>query len=104
MCLRIFRHVHFWKILIPQTQHISYTQYDISASIVISLGHSRFYRSAYVMLRPSYPRLKKVVQEAVLHVPVQLHSAMLQTAADENGKSSVTANKFLKVVADAWMN
>src|SRR5271156_6501178 len=34
------------------------------------------------MLGPSYPCLKKVIQEAVLHVPVQLHSAMLQTAVE----------------------
>ena len=56
------------------------------------------------MLGPSYPCLKKVVQEAVLHVAVQLHSAVLRTVAEGNGKSSVTANKFLKVVADVWMN
>jgi hypothetical protein len=48
--------------------------------------------------------LKKVVQEAVLHVAVQLHSAVLRTVAEGNGKSSVTANKFLKVVADVWVN
>jgi hypothetical protein len=48
--------------------------------------------------------LKKVVQEAVLHVAVQLHSAVLRKVAEGNGKSSVTANKFLKVVADVWMN
>lgn len=87
MCLRIFRHVHFWKNSTPLAQHISYIQRNVSASIVISLGHLRFYRSAYVMLGPSYPCLKKVVQEAVLHVLVQLHSAMLQTAVEGNGKS-----------------
>lgn len=62
------------------------------------------FTSAYVMLGPSYTCLKKVVQEAVLHVAVQLHSAVLRKVAEGNGKSSVTANKFLKVVADVWMN
>jgi hypothetical protein len=56
------------------------------------------------MLGPSYPCLKKVVQEAVLHVAVQLHSAVLRKVAKGNVKSSVTANKFLEVVADVWMN
>jgi hypothetical protein len=62
------------------------------------------FTSAYVMLGPSYLCMKKVVQEAVLHVAIQLHSAVLRTVAQGNGKSSVTANKFLKVVADVWMN
>jgi hypothetical protein len=105
MCFRIFRHVHFWKLFgYRGPKHISYIQRNVSASIVISLGHPRFYRSAYVMLGPSYPCLKKVAQEAVFARSGAVTLWHAAIAAQRNEKPSVTSNKFLKVVVDVWMN
>ena len=57
------------------------------------------------MLGPSFLCLKRVIQEAVLHVAVQLHSYhAAKWVVEGNGESSVTADKVLKVVAGVWMN
>ena len=47
---------------------------------------------ACVMLRPSFPCLKKVVR-VVLHVAVHLHSAMQQMAAEGKREISVGLNR-----------